>query len=101
VIAAAQLDANRISGEKSILPDNNTQTEIGRSGVEQVVGAFKLCIGDNGTVTTVAPLRSTGFPAYDAKILDTIRGHWRYKPYLVAGKPTAVCTAVRFVYSQK
>jgi len=101
VIAAAQLDANRISGDKEIVPDNNTQTEIGRSGVEQVVGSFKLCVAVDGNVATVTPLRSTGFPAYDAKILSTIRGKWRYKPYLVDGKPTAVCTAVRFIYSQK
>ena len=46
-------------------------------------------------------LKSTGFPAYDNKILSKMRGEWRYKPYMVNGKAVPVCTAVTFIYSQK
>lgn len=45
-------------------------------------------------------LRSTGFPAYDEKILRELR-QWQYRPFLVNGKPVAVCTAVTFIYSQR
>jgi hypothetical protein len=46
-------------------------------------------------------LRSSGFAAYDEKIQATIRRDWRYRPFLVNGKATPVCTAFRFIYSQK
>ncbi|HSR96990.1 MAG TPA: protein kinase [Kofleriaceae bacterium] len=101
VITPGALDANRIAGEKEIIPDENTQSEIGRSGQEKVAGSFKLCVAPDGNVTSVSQLKSTGFPAYDSKIQNTIRGKWRYKPFIVDGKATTVCTAVRFVYSQK
>jgi serine/threonine protein kinase len=95
------LDANRIGGDTEIVPDDTTQAEIGRSGVSKISGSFKLCIGSDGTVSTVKQLKSTGFQSYDAKIEATIRNKWRYRPYLVNGKPSVVCTAVMLIYSQK
>ncbi|HET7505432.1 MAG TPA: protein kinase [Kofleriaceae bacterium] len=100
-VAPTALDANRISGEKDIVPDDLTQAEIGRSGVATLIGSYKVCITTDGAISTVTPLKSTGFSAYDAKILNTIRTKWRYRPFMVNGKATAVCTAVRFIYSQK
>jgi serine/threonine protein kinase len=95
------LDANRVAGEKDILPDERTQADIHRSGVEKIVGSYKVCISVEGTIAAVTQLKSTGFPSYDATIQDTIRSKWRYRPYLVNGKATPVCTAVRFIYLQK
>jgi protein TonB len=100
-VAPTALDANRIAGEKNIVPDDVTKTEISRSGKDKLVGSFKLCITAEGNINTVAQLKSTGFPAYDQKIQNTIRGEWRYRPFVVNGKPAAVCTAVTFIYSQK
>jgi eukaryotic-like serine/threonine-protein kinase len=100
-VTPTALDANRIAGERDIVPDNLTQSEIGRAGVDKVVGAFKVCIAADGAITTVSQLKSTGFPGYDNKILNTIRGKWRYRPFIVNAKPVPVCTAVRFIYSQK
>ena len=100
-VAQNVLDANRISGDKEIVPDDTTQTEIGRSNVDSVNGLFKVCLTPEGTISGVTALRSTGFPAYDNKIQNTIRRSWRYRPFLVAGKAAAVCTAVRFLYTQK
>jgi serine/threonine protein kinase len=100
-VTPTALDANRLSGDKDIQPDNTTQSEIGRAGVDKVMGLFKLCITPEGSVSTVAQLKSTGFADYDAKIQSTIRSKWRYRPYLVNGKPAAVCTAVKVIYSQQ
>jgi serine/threonine protein kinase len=100
-VAPTALDANRVSGERDILPDDITKAEIGRSGKERLVATYKLCINPEGAISTVSQLVSTGFPAYDTKILDTIRTKWRYRPFMVNGKAAAVCTAVRFIYSQK
>jgi TonB family protein len=101
IITPGALDANRVAGDKEIIPDENTQSEIGRSGQDKINGSYKLCVAPDGNVTSVTQLKSTGFPAYDNKIQSTIRGKWRYKPFIVDGKATTVCTAVRFVYSQK
>jgi serine/threonine protein kinase len=100
-VAPTVLDANRIGGDKDIAPDDNTQTEIGRSGITSISGSFKICLTAEGAINTVSLLKSTGFPAYDAKIQETIRKTWRYRPFMVNGKPAQVCTAVRFVYQQK
>jgi periplasmic protein TonB len=100
-VAPTALDANRISGEKNIVPDDVTKTEIQRSGKEKLIGSYKLCITADGAVASVTQLKSTGFVAYDNKIQSTIRGEWRYRPFMVNGKATPVCTAVTFIYSQK
>jgi protein TonB len=100
-VPPTMLEGSRIAGEKQIGPDDVTKTEIGRSGKDRLIGSFKLCITVGGEIQSVNMLKSTGFPAYDNKILSTIKGSWRYKPYNVNGKAVPVCTAVTFIYSQK
>jgi protein TonB len=99
-VPPTMLEGSRIAGEKNILPDDVTKTEIQRSGKEKLVGSFKLCLTVGGEIQQVTMLKSTGFPAYDSKIQTKIRGEWRYKPYNVNGKAVPVCTAVTFIYNQ-
>lgn len=99
-VAPHELDANRIAGERNIAPDDLTRTEISRSGKDKLVGSYKLCINTEGNIASVSQLKSTGFVAYDQKIISTIRGEWRYRPFLANGQATAVCTAITFIYSQ-
>jgi hypothetical protein len=100
VISPAALEANRIAGDKTIAPDALTQDAINRAGSEAVVSTYKICVSAEGEVSLVAQMRSSGFASYDEKIRTTIRATWRYRPFLVNGSPTPVCTALRFVYSQ-
>src|SRR4051812_4134631 len=95
------LEGSRIAGEKMIVPDDVTKTEIQRSGKDKIIASFKLCINLSGEVTGVNMLKSSGFPAYDQKIQGKMRGEWKYRPYAVNGKAVPVCTAVTFIYSQK
>jgi len=99
-VPPTMLEGSRIAGEKMITPDDVTKTEINRSGKSRIIGSFKLCLTVDGAISSVNMLKSTGFPAYDNKILSTIKGSWLYKPYNVNGKAVPVCTAVTFVYSQ-
>ena len=94
------LEGSRVKGNKEIHPDDVTKTEIQRSGKEKLVGSFKLCLSIEGEIANVNQLKSTGFPAYDQKIVREMRG-WRYRPYMVNGKAVPVCTAVTFIYSQR
>lgn len=95
------LEGSRIAGEKQIVPDDVTKTEIARSGKDRIIGSFKLCLTVAGSIGNVTQLKSTGFPAYDGKILTKMRNEWRYRPYMVNGKAVPVCTAVTFIYTQK
>jgi protein TonB len=95
------LEASRMAGEKNIVPDDVTKTEISRSGKDRLIGSYKLCITADGNIKSVNQLKSTGFPSYDSKIQNTIRGEWRYRPFMVNGKAVEVCTAVTFIYSQR
>jgi protein TonB len=100
-VPPTMLEGSRTAGDKNIVPDDVTKTEISRSGKDRIIGSFKLCLTVGGEIQSVNQLKSTGFPAYDQKILSTIKGSWRYKPYNVNGKAVPVCTAVTFIYSQK
>ena len=95
------LEGSRIAGDKQIVPDDVTKTEIQRSGKDKIIGSFKLCINAAGAVTSVKMLKSTGFPAYDGRIQSKMNGEWKYRPYAVNGRAVPVCTAVTFIYSQK
>jgi serine/threonine protein kinase/outer membrane biosynthesis protein TonB len=101
VIAPSALDANRIAGSKNIPPDATTQDAIARAGKTQVQASYKVCVNADGALTTISLLKSTGFPDYDAKIQNAMRSEWRYRPFVINGKPTPVCTALRFLYAQK
>ena len=100
-MAPTVLDANRTSGDKEILPDERTQSEIARSGTESISASFKVCVTEDGSINTVSMIKSSGFPSYDVKIQNTIRKTWHYRPIMVSGKPAPVCTAVTFHYHQK
>ncbi len=43
IIPPKLLEGSRIAGESQIIPDDNTKTEISRSGKDRVVGTFGLC----------------------------------------------------------
>ena len=100
IVPPSALEGSRIAGDKNITPSDTTKTEIQRSGKGKIVGSYKLCVTVDGTVRSVEQLKSTGFGAYDSKIQSEMRD-WRYRPYMVNGRPVPVCTAVTFIYSQR
>lgn len=92
------LESLRTSGTKLISPDPATVAEIVKSGKPRIVGSFKLCLTASGTIATVSSLKTTGYPAYDAKLEREMR-MWRFRPYLVNRVAVPVCTAETFIYS--
>jgi protein TonB len=94
-----RLEASRIAGDKNIVPDPDTKIEIARSGKDKLIGSYKMCLTAAGEVSAVMPLKSTGFADYDLKIQRTILHEWRYRPIVIDGKPSRVCTAITFLYS--
>jgi hypothetical protein len=100
-VAPTTLEANRIAGDRTITPDSATVDAISRAGTDKLVSTYKICITATGAIDLVSQMKGSGYPLYDEKIRNAIRSEWRYRPYVVDGKPQAVCTAVRFIYSQK
>jgi protein TonB len=100
-VPPTMLEGSRIAGEKQIVPDDVTKTDIQRSGKEKIVTSYKLCITVTGDVSSVQMLKTSGYPSYDQRIQRTIKNEWKYRPYAVNGKVVPVCTAVTFMYSQK
>jgi protein TonB len=96
IVPQVALEAQRVSGEKDIQPPNDVATTISRSG-KGVVGVVKMCLSSGGSVQKLSVLKSTGYPAYDAKIKSKMH-EWRYRPFMVNGKAVPVCTSVTFIY---
>jgi TPR repeat protein len=102
-VPPTSLDALRIAGDKVIAPDDATKTAISVKAGPQLVrliGSFKLCLSSSGRIQSVTSLKTTGVPAYDQKLIRTMRSNWRYRPFMVNGVAAPVCTAVTFIYSQ-
>src|SRR5204862_7379899 len=57
IVTPMTLDALRISGNKNIVPDDKTKTEIARSGKDKIIGSFKLCLSMSGAITSVTVLK--------------------------------------------
>ena len=96
----APVTVQRVLGDKLISPDALTVAAIIRAERTSVIGVFNVCIDSKGDVAEINVMRSTRFPAYDAKLQRQIRT-WKYQPVLLAGQPAPVCTKVTFVYQQK
>ncbi|MBZ0231380.1 MAG: energy transducer TonB, partial [Deltaproteobacteria bacterium] len=100
-VPPTMLEAMRVAGEKNIPPDQATRDAMTAAGKTKVVVPIKLCVDAKGVVASTRVLKSSGFPAYDTKLATTIAKTWRYKPYLVNGTPTAICSVVTFIYQQR
>ena len=81
----------RIAGDKTILPDDKAFSRR---------AAFKFCVDESGRVAAVTLLQTSGDEAYDAKIIAKMQ-QWAYRPVIVDGHPTAVCSAITFIYNRR
>jgi len=86
-----------VSGERKPRPDDATRAAMARDRVAQVVTAVKYCITAGGAVSRLELLKSSGYSAYDSRILTAMR-RWRYRPFRVNGQATPVCSATTFIY---
>lgn len=96
-VPARTLAASRIAGGEVIAPDAVIQSQLARIGARQLTGVFELCLDERGAVATVEMRKPTGAIAYDRKLWRALFG-WKYRPYVVDGKPSAVCTELALSY---
>jgi hypothetical protein len=96
-VAPTLIEGHRISGQRAITPDKDTERAMRQAGVTQTSPTFKLCLDTQGVPTSVTLLRSSCFPRYDAEI-EAKLAEWRYSPYQKDGVAVEVCTAITFIY---
>lgn len=100
ILAPSQLQILRLEGDPQIHPSDPIKTAMMRDGAQRTTGVLKLCIGTAGTVATVNVVKSTGYASYDERLVAGARS-WRYRPYLLEGRPVPACGMVTFIYSIK
>jgi protein TonB len=100
MVAPTVLRGMRIAGETQIHPSDVVKTAMLHEGHARSTSVFKTCVGAGGEVTSVAMLKSSGYPEYDGALVAALRG-WRYKPYQIGGEAVPVCGIVTFIYEIK
>ena len=100
VLPPTVMQGLRISGDTQIQAPDTVKTQMLRDGKDRAIGTLKVCIAVDGGISSVSVLGSTKYPAYDAKLVAAVRG-WRYRAYLVNGRPMPACSTVTFVYTIK
>lgn len=99
-VSSDALRAMRLRGETAIHPPVDVRNEIYRSGQHSTSARLRVCLAENGTVSSVSVEQSTGYPAYDQELLTATR-KWLYRPYTAGGKAVRACGLVVFQYTMK
>jgi TonB family protein len=89
----------RISGDPNVVPPDSVKQEMVSARQSLLTGAFKVCVDLDGSVTAVTALSPSGHPDFDRLVIERAKT-WQYRPGLLDGSPTRVCTGVTLVYYQ-
>src|SRR5262249_13670614 len=90
-IAPQELEANRLDGDRNIIPDEYDRRAIeatkrapGAPETIRLLASVKLCIDRAGKVSEARILKPSGYPGYDYKI-QTQMVVWEFQPFKVDG----------------
>jgi TonB family protein len=89
----------RISGDPNVVPPDSVKQAMVSARQSLLTGAFKVCVDLDGSVTAVTALSPSGHPDFDRLVIERAKT-WQYRPGLLDGEPTRVCTGVTLVYYQ-
>ncbi len=95
------MEGYRIAGDPQIHAPESVREKMADRGQTGTLGAVEMCLGTDGSVSSLRLRRSTGYAEYDAVLLSRMKG-WRYRPYRIAdGTGVPACTFVTFIYRMK
>lgn len=100
MISSAALAARRTSGEAIIAPPERVRARIVRDRKQGVTAKLKLCLSEEGRITTVEVLESSGFRAYDHALMEGV-WTWEHRPVMVDDQPVPVCALLTFTYAPR
>ena len=87
----------RIAGDPQIKLPDVVKRAMAASDMTSLLLAVELCRDENGAVRDVSVLDPTvpkDIEAYYQERMST----WKYSPFVIAGRPTPVCSVVVFIY---
>jgi protein TonB len=92
VVPPTVLETQKLSGDIPSLPPNVKEAAFHALGNQpgRLTAIFKVCIGVSGGISQINLLKPSGAPALDDFIRSNLRT-WRYRPYMINGKPTPIC----------
>jgi hypothetical protein len=97
LVPAVELEKYRTAGEKRpSLPAGALRIAI-RDRVQKITIGVAFCLDASGAMQDVQLVKQSVYDDANAKILSDVK-KWRFKPYLIAGKPGPVCTRQVFIY---
>jgi TonB family protein len=92
------MEGYRIAGDPQIHAPEAVRDRMAEHGQTGTLGAVEMCLGTDGSVSSLRLRRSTGYAEYDAALVSGMKG-WRYRPYRLAdGTGVRACTLVTFIY---
>ncbi len=97
MITPTDLEPYRNAGEKRPALTAGARMIATRDRVKQIAVGIGLCVSAAGLPTSVELLRPSDYNDANEKIVDDVK-KWRFRPVLVDGKPSAVCTRLVFLY---
>jgi TonB family protein len=97
-VSAAELEALRVSGERQPALPPAAKLAAKRDDVDRLAFEVRYCVSPQGSPTSVALSKSSGYGDANEKVLSAVRA-WRFRPYIHEGAPTPVCSTARFDYA--
>ena len=94
-IAPTQLES--IARTHSLPPYPTISPRLGEQGTSQM----QVAISTEGTVSECKIIKSSGSERLDNAACEYVKGHWRWKPPSLDGKPTTANTTVSMVWNLK
>lgn len=97
-ITPQSLESLRVGGDPdaTISADEASRIFLPGQPVPNLVEHLRLCLGEDGQLSTVTPAQTT-VPASAAAFAAVART-WKFRPFVVAEKPIAACAVVGFQY---
>ena len=97
-VEPSALQAHQLSSNTDVLNSKRIRDLMIRNHVTSLRAVLRLCVDPTGLVAESTLIERTGYPEYDGKLVEASRG-WQYRPFLINGVPTPVCSTVEFLYS--
>ncbi|MBL4635796.1 MAG: energy transducer TonB [Kofleriaceae bacterium] len=88
---------HRTNGERNYHPTPSVRTTF-KSPRKRSDGKIRVCIDEEGIIIRVTALKSTGYPEYDAELLELIKKEWRYRPRSEDGLHTLLPSCPEYVF---
>jgi periplasmic protein TonB len=92
VVQSTVLESQKLSGGIPPLPPNVKEQAFTTLGNQpgMLTAIFKVCLGTDGAISSINMMKPSGSAALDDFIRANLRT-WRYRPYMIDGKPTPIC----------